>query len=123
MTKPDSEKSALTSDKPIRDRDFWKKIHKYASVIGCPLMCQVMKLYYASLNPKTPAWAKAVIYGTLAYFILPIDAIADLIPGIGYTDDLGAVAAAVTTVAAYIDADVKSKAAEQTKKIFKDCNC
>ncbi len=106
-----------------RDQDFWGKLRKYAAIIGCPLLCNVLKLYYASLNPQTPAWAKTVIYGAIAYFIMPIDAIADFIPGLGYSDDFGAVAAAIATVATYIDDDVKEKAARQAHKMVRGCTC
>ena len=39
-----------------------------------------------------------MIYGALAYFVLPVDAVPDAIPVAGFTDDLGALAAALGTV-------------------------
>ena len=38
--------------------------------------------YYTLTSPSSqaPAWAKAVIIGALRYFILPFDAIPDIIP-------------------------------------------
>jgi uncharacterized membrane protein YkvA (DUF1232 family) len=66
-------------------------------------------LHYAARRPDTPAWAKATVYSALAYFILPSDAIPDFIPG-GYTDDLAVIAAAVATIAGYIDQQVKDRA-------------
>ena len=46
----------------------------------------------------------------LAYFIAPIDAIPDFVAGIGYTDDLGALMAALLQASLYVDDDVKDKA-------------
>ena len=51
-----------------------------------------------------------VIYGALGYFISPIDVIPDFIPVVGFTDDIGVLAAAVVMAASYIDAEAKAKA-------------
>ncbi len=69
---------------------------------------------------QTPAWAKSIVYGALGYFILPIDAIPDLAPVIGYTDDLGVLAAAVAAISAYISKDVRAKAEQKMKNWFGD---
>ncbi len=61
-------------------------------------------------NPATPKWARRVIYGALGYFVLPLDAIPDLAPLVGYTDDLGVMTAALATVAFAITDDVKAQA-------------
>lgn len=60
-----------------------------------------------------------MIYGTLGYFISPIDAIPDFIPG-GYTDDLGILAVAVVSLTLYITEDIKAKAAKMMKVWFGD---
>ncbi|HCL3894797.1 TPA: DUF1232 domain-containing protein, partial [Pseudomonas aeruginosa] len=75
-------------------------------------------LYYAAQTPQTPAWAKATIYGALGYFILPVDAIPDVLPGVGYTDDLGIIAAAITAVSMYITEDVKRQASQKLQDWF-----
>ena len=67
---------------------------------------------------QRPVWAKTAIYGALGYFISPIDAIPDITPVIGYADDLAVLAAAVATVATYITADVKQRAAEKLRGWF-----
>ena len=57
-----------------------------------------------------PNSARLTVFASLAYFILPTDAIPDLTPMIGYTDDLGALTLALTTIASYVDDEVKQKA-------------
>jgi uncharacterized membrane protein YkvA (DUF1232 family) len=52
-------------------------------------------------NPETPAPLKALIVGAIGYIVLPIDLIPDMIPVVGYTDDLASAAAVVVAVAAY----------------------
>jgi uncharacterized membrane protein YkvA (DUF1232 family) len=91
------------------EKSFWSKVSEYALRAGQEVIEKSLWLYYAAQAERTPKWAKSVIYGALAYFVLPIDAIPDLIPLAGFTDDLGALAAAVTAVAMYIDDDVRQK--------------
>ncbi len=61
---------------------------KAAGAAGKEVIRKALQLYYAMKRPDCPAWAKAVIIGALAYFIVPTDALPDFIPAIGYTDDL-----------------------------------
>jgi uncharacterized membrane protein YkvA (DUF1232 family) len=107
-------------DKPdgYSESRFWDKVKKYAKVAGSEVIEKALWLFYAAQRPETPAWAKAVIYGALAYFILPADAIPDLVPLAGYTDDLGALAAAIGMVSLYISDDVKEKAREKMRAWF-----
>ena len=100
------------------DEKLWKKISRYGKTAGVGVLEKVLWLYYASKRPATPAWAKAVIYSAIAYFILPIDAIPDFIPVTGYSDDLVTLSAAVTTIAVYIDDSVKAKTKEILEKWF-----
>lgn len=100
------------------EEDFWDKILKYAKTAGKEAIEKALWLYYAAQDTDTPAWAKATIYGALGYFILPIDAIPDVIPGAGYTDDVGVMAAAVATVSMYISDDVKRQASKKLNDWF-----
>jgi uncharacterized membrane protein YkvA (DUF1232 family) len=92
------------------DENFWAKLNKYAQVAGEELVRKVLEFYYALRSPQTPKWAKTVIIGALAYFIMPVDAVPDFIPAAGYTDDLGTLLAALGTVHMYITDDVKRQA-------------
>src|SRR5690606_39804321 len=82
---------------------------RYARAAGEEVVEKVLWLFYAAQSPATPRWAKTAIYGALGYFIFPLDAIPDLAPMVGYTDDLGVLAAALTTVAFYINDDIKAR--------------
>jgi uncharacterized membrane protein YkvA (DUF1232 family) len=59
------------------------------------------KLLSALDNPETPAPLKALIVGAIGYIILPIDLIPDMLPVVGYTDDLASAAGVVIAVSAY----------------------
>jgi len=97
---------------------FWRKVRRYGRAAGYGLVERALWLYYAARSPRTPAWAKSVIYGALAYFVLPADAIPDLIPVAGFTDDFGALAAALVSVAPYIDDDVRARASAVLHRWF-----
>lgn len=100
------------------DGNFWDKVKDFAIKAGKEVIEKALQLYYAAQNPETPAWAKGVIYGALGYFISPIDAIPDITPVVGYADDLGVLVAAASTVAMYINQDVKDKAKSKLKDWF-----
>ncbi len=100
------------------DDSFWEKAKTYAKVAGKGVMEPALKMYYATLDSGTPVWAKGVIIGALGYFISPVDAVPDILPVVGYTDDLGVLAAAVGAVAAHIKDEHVSKAKETLARWF-----
>lgn len=67
-----------------------------------PMAREVVAMYFCMLDPKTPIWVKGTVAGALAYFILPLDAIPDLLPLFGLSDDAAILTAALTAIAAYI---------------------
>lgn len=95
------------------DKGFWEKLVQFARTAGREVIEKALWLYYAAQSPQTPVWAKTVIYGTLGYFIFPLDAIPDPTPIAGYTDDLGVLAAAVAAVSMHINDEVKALAAQK----------
>jgi uncharacterized membrane protein YkvA (DUF1232 family) len=100
------------------DESFWKKVKKHALRAGREVIEDALVLYYALQDEETPKWAKTVIIGALAYFILPTDAIPDVIPVAGFTDDLGALAAALTTVGMHLKKDHFAKAQNSLDSFF-----
>ncbi|MFT4638304.1 MAG: uncharacterized membrane protein YkvA (DUF1232 family) [Verrucomicrobiales bacterium] len=100
------------------DTSFWEKVTKYAKVAGEEVFKHGFTLYYCLQDDRTPTWAKTTIVGALGYLILPVDAIPDIIPVVGFSDDLGALAAASATVAAHIIPEHKVKAADQVETLF-----
>lgn len=101
------------------DEGFWNKLKSYATAAGRDVVEVALKLYYAMRDPDTPDTAKAIIIGALAYFIIPLDAVADLLPG-GYVDDWGALMGALWTVSRHIKEEHAEKAKEKLGKWFGD---
>jgi len=105
-------------EEAFSDPGFWEKLKKYALLAGREVVEKALLLYYAAQEEKAPAWAKATIAAALGYFIVPLDAIADLTPAVGFADDLGVLALAVAAVATYINDDVRKKTADKMRQWF-----
>jgi len=99
---------------------LWKKIKKYSKKVGSSAVYAILLLYFVLQKEEVPIKNKAIIYGALGYFILPIDLIPDVALGVGYTDDIGVLLAALWQVSIYIDTDVKNQAKEKLKDWFGD---
>ncbi|WP_394173496.1 YkvA family protein [Thalassotalea litorea] len=100
------------------ESSFWEKCKKYCKSIGEEGLSKVFQLYYALDSDKCGAADKAVIYGALAYLISPIDAIPDLTPIFGYTDDIAIIAAALVKVSSCIDEEVIKKAKQKVNDLL-----
>lgn len=104
--------------KDFSEQGFWGKLAGFAKAAGKEVIGKALQLYYALQEKETPTWAKTIIVAALGYFISPLDAIPDLTPVVGYADDVGVLAMAVSTVAMYITDDVKAKAEEKLAEWF-----
>jgi uncharacterized membrane protein YkvA (DUF1232 family) len=74
-------------------RGFLPKIRKVAGKI--PFAADALSLWWCARDPETPTAAKGMMLAALAYFVLPIDAIPDVLPVIGFTDDAAVIAAVI----------------------------
>ncbi len=108
------------SDTPVKEKSLWRKITKYTKQAGIKTVYSALLLYFSYKRKETPKWAKRIITGILAYFIAPLDAIPDLTPFLGFTDDLGILGFGLVTIAAYINDDVRKESRDQLKKWFGD---
>jgi uncharacterized membrane protein YkvA (DUF1232 family) len=90
----------LKRDQAKVERSFWDKMRKYIRRV--PFVEEAVAGYYCAIDPETPLQVKAVLFGALAYFVLPIDIVPDLMPWLGFTDDAAVLYAALRTVAPHI---------------------
>ncbi len=104
--------------KEYSEKGFWAKLGRFAKIAGREVVEKALCLFYAAQRPETPIWAKSIIYSALGYFILPLDAIPDITPLVGYSDDLGVLAVALATVTAYINPAVKEQAHRKVREWF-----
>ena len=71
-----------------------------------------MAAFYCATDSATPLPIRATLMGALAYFILPIDAIPDILLGLGYTDDAAIMIAAYTAARVHITEAHRAQARE-----------
>jgi len=81
-------------------RAFWSKLRRFAA--GLPFVEDLLAAYYCALDRETPRHVQAALLGAIGYFILPFDAIPDMVPLLGFTDDAAALAAVIRLVATHI---------------------
>lgn len=72
---------------------FLPKIRRVAAKV--PFAADALSVWWCARDPETPAAAKGMMLAALAYFVLPTDAIPDVLPAIGFTDDAAVIAALV----------------------------
>ena len=104
------------------ESSFWDKILKFAKRAGIEVIYLALLLYYTLGSNTLSLKDKAIIYGALGYFILPIDLIPDYIPVIGLSDDFGALIYAYNIIKDNINDDIRGKAKKKLSSLFKDIN-
>ena len=78
---------------------------------------EAFAIYLAARDPRTPWYAKALVFFVVAHTFSPIDLIPDFIPILGYLDDLiitpGGIWLAVRLIPAEVMAEARATAAAQ----------
>ena len=102
----------------FNDSKLWKKLKKVAQKAGRKAVYYVLVLYYVARDPAVPSGLKLKILGALGYFILPLDFIPDAILGLGFTDDLAALAWALFKIKKFITPEIERKARQRLREWF-----
>jgi len=87
-------------DEEIVRRGFWKKARKVAARL--PFAEDLLAAWYCAFDRDTPLQVKAALIGALAYFVLPFDAVPDVLPFLGFADDAAILATALRMVANHL---------------------
>ena len=98
---------------------FWKKLKHLASNVGSKVLYPALQLYFLLQAKDVPVKAKTLIVGALGYLILPADLVPDVIPALGFTDDLTALMVALRTLNKYLTPDINARAKDQANKLLK----
>ena len=123
MTEAERDRTGNPSAEPRYEQaysreSFREKLAGFAPAAGKEVVRRALTLYRCLRDPATPKWARARIIGALGYFIFPLDAIPDVIPLGGYSDDLGVLALALATVVGHIKPQHKRQAEEKLREWF-----
>lgn len=90
----------LAQDRDSVRRQFWAKLKRLA--VKLPFAEELLAAYYCAFDRQTPRHVQAALLGAIAYFILPFDAVPDMLPLLGFTDDAAILATALRMVATHI---------------------
>jgi len=108
----------LGVDEPVAEaqgdtvrKKFWTTFGKAARQL--PFSEDLVAAYYCALDPRTPSRVRMILFGALAYFVMPADAIPDILAFVGFSDDVGVLTLALATVRGNIT-DAHRRAARKT---------
>jgi uncharacterized membrane protein YkvA (DUF1232 family) len=79
---------------------FWPTFRK--AVRQLPFSRDVVAGFYCAIDPASPRRVRGILLAALAYFVLPFDAIPDLLAVVGFSDDLAVLAAAISAVRVHL---------------------
>ncbi len=101
--------------KSLRDEarfgsEFIGRLKRVAKRI--PFAEDLLSAWVCTRDPSTPRRVKLTLLAALGYFVLPLDAIPDVMPLLGFTDDAAVIAAALAAVAGSITQQHRDKAKE-----------
>lgn len=100
------------------EKSLWEKLKNFGKSAGSKVVYVVLLLFYTLQDSAVGLKTRISIAAALGYFIFPADAIIDLTPIIGYSDDLGVLLFVLTQVARNITPETKSKAKQKLAEWF-----
>jgi uncharacterized membrane protein YkvA (DUF1232 family) len=87
------------------------------SLASVPFAEDVVAAYYCAFDPATPLKVKGILLGALAYFILPFDVIPDFLLGLGFTDDMAVLYAAISMIRSNMTQAHRDRAKDTLEKL------
>jgi uncharacterized membrane protein YkvA (DUF1232 family) len=111
-----AEADKLKKDRTHVERDFWQKLK--ATCRKIPFIDDLTAVYYCAMDPRTPLQVKAILFGALAYFIVPFDVLPDVMPLLGFGDDAAVLYAAIRSVLPHIKQDHRDRAKEALDRLL-----
>ncbi|WP_039948769.1 YkvA family protein [Vibrio ichthyoenteri] len=89
----------LQEQQPAPDEmTFWRKVKRSSKKLGEEIAVTGIKSWLAMTDSQTSVRHKAILGGALAYFVLPVDMVPDVLAGVGFTDDMAAMTLAANSV-------------------------
>jgi len=118
ITDESSEVGLNKNDGNNFDDGVLNKIGNKMPGIGMKCIYKLLQLYYTAQSPNCPAKVKAAIYAALAYLLLPIDLIPDVLIAIGWTEDVAFIWLSLMEANKYITEDINIQARGKIKDWF-----
>lgn len=105
----------LTRDETQVKEKFFPKLARVLARV--PFAEDLLAAYFCAFDRATPVRAKGILIGALAYFILPIDIVPDMLLGLGFTDDLAVLLAAINVVSTHVTAAHRQRARDALARL------
>lgn len=104
------------------EKSFLSKLSTNFRTIGRKVLLPALELYIALKGNKIKGSEKVLIIAALGYFISPFDAVPDITPFIGYSDDLAILLATTYRIFKNMPEDKRDKirdmAMNKTRSLF-----
>jgi uncharacterized membrane protein YkvA (DUF1232 family) len=100
---------------PPDEKRFWAKLRRVLARI--PFAEDVVAAYHCAMDRDTPGYVRVVLFGALAYFVLPTDMVPDMLAGLGFTDDASVIAAAIAAVGRHLEPKHREQARESLNRL------
>jgi uncharacterized membrane protein YkvA (DUF1232 family) len=100
---------------PPDEKRLWTKLRRVLARV--PFAEDLVAAYYCALDRDTPGYVRAVLFGALAYFVLPTDMVPDVLAGLGFTDDASVIAAAIAAVGRHLEPRHREQARERLERL------
>jgi uncharacterized membrane protein YkvA (DUF1232 family) len=104
-----------TSNEAAIARDFWPKLKR--SLARIPFAEDVLAAFYCAFDSATPLKVKGILLAALAYFIMPLDVIPDVLLGLGFTDDMAVLYTAISMIRSHMTQAHRDKARQTLEKL------
>ncbi len=108
------EKDGQEEREKIVRAKFWPKLKRVMTRV--PFARDAAAAYYCATDRATPLRAKGIILAALAYFVMPMDVVPDVLAVIGFTDDIAVITAALAMIRAHIKMEHYEAADAMLKK-------
>jgi uncharacterized membrane protein YkvA (DUF1232 family) len=111
----DSSREQLARDEATVRSGFWRKLQRFASQI--PFSEDLLTAYYCAFDRNTPNSVRAALLGALAYFVLPLDFMPDVLPIVGFSDDAAVIAGVLRLIWTHIQPAHREAAREALARL------
>ncbi|MCG8538011.1 MAG: DUF1232 domain-containing protein [Pseudomonadales bacterium] len=93
-------------------------LNRAFSKAGLDVVSRVLQLYYLAKSPDLPVWAKASVFAALGYFVVSPDAVPDILPVMGFADDLVILSSTLAGLSAQITPEIRDKVTTKLSRWF-----
>jgi len=100
----------LSYSEHYNEQSFIQKVAALPGGARKKVLQKAATLYAIMTEPAVPTWVKASIVGALGYFICPLDIIPDVLPGVGFIDDVAQMGLLIVEISAYATSAVQQRA-------------